>query len=143
MDSWKYKNKFVNSIEDMPEGVVGFVYEVTHVSTGMKYIGKKILEHRRTLPPLKGYKRKRKVVKESDWKGYYGSSKVVKDILKEQGDCSMSREILFFAKSKKQMSYYENKLLFERGVIEPDSKYYNDNIEGRYFRKDLQEEVKK
>jgi len=71
--SWFYKGKKVESIEDMPKDAFGFVYVVTHVISGKKYIGKKALFHNRTLPPLKGKKRRRKVVKESDWKTYFGS----------------------------------------------------------------------
>ena len=70
---WTYKDKQISSMEDMPEGTYGFVYEVTHNPTGKKYLGKKVLQFNRTLPPLKGQKRKRKVVKESDWKTYTGS----------------------------------------------------------------------
>ena len=49
----------INSIEDMPNGVVGFVYKIYNMKTRQFYIGKKILQHKRTLPPLKGKKRKR------------------------------------------------------------------------------------
>ena len=40
----------------------------------MKYIGKKWMWSTRRLKPLKGQKRKRKKVSESDWRRYYGSS---------------------------------------------------------------------
>ena len=65
---WLHENKEVTSIEEMPEGTFGYVYQVTHIPTGLKYIGKKQLISNRTLPPLKGEKRKRKIQKESDWK---------------------------------------------------------------------------
>ena len=42
-NSWKYQNSIISSIGDMPEGTYGFIYEVTHVPTGKKYIGKKVL----------------------------------------------------------------------------------------------------
>ena len=57
---WLHENKEVTSIEEMPEGTFGYVYQVTHIPTGLKYIGKKQLISNRTLPPLKGEKRKRK-----------------------------------------------------------------------------------
>ena len=63
---WLHENKEVTSIEEMPEGTFGYVYQVTHIPTGLKYIGKKQLISNRTLPPLKGEKRKRKIQKESD-----------------------------------------------------------------------------
>ena len=80
---WLYNDKEISSIEDMPENTFGFIYEVEHIPTGLKYLGKKVLYFNRTLPPLKGMKRKRKVVKESDWKSYVGSQEEVKKLLKE------------------------------------------------------------
>lgn len=134
---WIYEGKPIESIEDMPEGTFGFIYEVTHIPTGKRYVGKKQLMMNRTLPPLKGQKRKRKVIKEGDWKTYYGSQSEIKSLLKEGSELDFSREILQFVTTKKQLTYYELKYLFERGVIEPQSNYLNDNISGRFFRKDF------
>ena len=57
---WKSKSltrntKFYKSIEDFPEGTVGFVYRITNKNTNHSYIGKKILRHKKTLPPLEKY----------------------------------------------------------------------------------------
>ena len=134
---WLYEEKVINSIEDMPEGTFGFIYEVEHKKTGEKYIGKKVVYFNRTLPPLKGKKRKRKVTKESDWQTYCGSNPRIKELLKEGNQSEFIRIILKFVSSKKLLTYYENKYLFMKGVIEPESKYINDNIEGRYYRKDF------
>jgi hypothetical protein len=134
---WLYEGKPIESMEDMPEGTFGFIYEVTHIPTGRKYIGKKQLMMNRTLPPLKGQKRKRKVVKEGDWKTYYGSQKEIKALLKEGSALDFSRIILNFVPSKKLLTYYELKFLFAKGVLEPESNYLNDNISGRFFRKDF------
>ena len=60
---------------------IGFVYMVTDKETGMKYIGKKGFFSKVTKPPLKGKKRKRRSLKESDWKKYCGSSEAVKLIV--------------------------------------------------------------
>ena len=79
---WLYKNKEINSIEDMPADTFGFVYLVTHTPSGKKYLGKKQLIANRTLPPLKGQKKKRKIQKESDWKTYYGSQAEIKHVSK-------------------------------------------------------------
>ena len=81
--SWTYQGRIFNDITDFPEDTYGFIYEVVHQPTGLKYLGKKVLYFNRTLPPLKGQKRKRKVVKESDWKDYYGSHPQIKDLIKE------------------------------------------------------------
>ena len=84
--SWTHQGRIFNDITDFPEDTYGFIYEVTHQPTGLKYLGKKVLYFNRTLPPLKGQKRKRKVVKESDWKDYYGSHPKIKEYLKECKD---------------------------------------------------------
>ena len=94
---WLYKNKEINSIEDMPTDTFGFVYLVTHTPSGKKYLGKKQLIANRTLPPLKGQKKKRKIQKESDWKTYYGSQTEVKQLVKESQDkLDFVREIIIF-----------------------------------------------
>jgi len=135
---WKYKNKKIESIEDVPEGAVGFVYEITHIPSGKKYIGKKVLVHRRTKPPLKGYKRKRVTYVESDWKTYYGSSDEVKQLLTESSESKFKREILHFCDNKKTLSYLETKELFNRSVLENQDKYFNKNIQGKWYPKDTQ-----
>ena len=45
------------------------------------------------------------------------------------------REIIYLAKGKKQLTYLELKAQFEHDVLEINS--YNDNIAGKFFRKDL------
>ena len=134
---WLHENKEISKLEDFPEGTFGFVYEIEHLPTGKKYLGRKQLIFNRTLPPLKGYKRKRKVQKESDWLTYYSSHKELKELRKSGKVEDFKRTILRFVPTKKLLTYYENRYLFENKVIEPDSNYINDNIEGRYFRKDF------
>ena len=43
MINWTYQNQEVTSISDFPDDTYGFVYSITHLPTGKKYIGKKIL----------------------------------------------------------------------------------------------------
>lgn len=134
---WVYEGRNIESIEDFPQHTYGFIYQVTHLPSQKKYIGKKVLYHNKTLPPLKGTKRKRKIVKESDWKTYYGSQKEIKDLVKQSLPSEFERLILYIAFSKKLLTYYELKYLFSRGAIEPHSNYLNDNISGRFFTKDF------
>lgn len=133
---WLYKKEVIESIEQMPEGTFGFIYEVLHVPTGRKYLGKKVLEFNRTLPPLKGTKRKRKVVKESDWKTYYGSHQEIKGLIKEGKQEEFTREILQYVPTKKLLTYYECKYLFIKEVLEGND-YINDNILAKFYRKDF------
>ena len=133
---WKYKDKVIESIEDMPKGTFGFIYEVIHNPTGRRYLGKKVLQFNRTLPPLKGMKRKRKVVKESDWKTYYGSHAEIKGLIKEGKQEEFSREILQYVPTKKLLTYFECKYLFIKEVLE-HNEYINDNILAKFYRKDF------
>lgn len=133
---WIYKNKKIDNLDKFPKECFGFIYEIVHLQSGKKYIGKKQLMSNRTLPPLKGQKRKRKVVKESDWKTYYGSQKEIKELVKENRGEGFKREILQFCFTKKQLTYYELKWQFAKGVLESDD-YLNDNLLGKFFKKDL------
>ena len=41
--TWMYQGRVITSIEDMPEGTYGFIYEVRYKPTDVRYIGKKVL----------------------------------------------------------------------------------------------------
>ena len=134
---WLYEEKVIESIDDMPEGVFGFVYLIIHGPTGKKYIGKKQLMSTRTLPPLKGERKKRKVIKESNWISYYSSSKELKQLVKESDNLAeFHRYILRYCFSKKELTYREIEEQVLHKVLEDDD-FLNSNISGKYFRKDL------
>ena len=122
---WYYRKKEFTS-DDICDNI-GFVYIITEKSTGKKYVGKKLFVSKRRLPPLKGMKRKRTVVKESDWMDYYGSSETVKALLEQHGADSFHREILHLCKTRGEMSYKEAKEQFDRDVLLRDD-YYNGII---------------
>ena len=109
----------------------GFVYRITNLHTGRKYIGRKYFSQRRK--PRGG---KRKVTSESDWKRYYGSSEELKQDVKEFGRLSFKREILSLHATKGWVNYEETKQLFLNNVLSEDENYYNSNILGRYMKKD-------
>lgn len=151
---WLFQNKVIDSIQSMPNECYGFVYKVTHLPTGKKYIGKKVLYFNRNVKmtkkeieslkeerKLKGLggrvPLKKKVVKESDWKSYYGSHKDILKLVKESRECDFKREILKFTFNKKELTYYEVKFLFIEEVLEKSNEYMNDNILGKFFTKDL------
>jgi len=144
---WLYKDREINELTDMPEPQpFGFIYEVTHIPTGRKYLGKKQLISVQNKPlgkkelallTDKRASKKKQVTKESDWKTYYGSNPEIKSIIKEGKQSEFKREIIIFVQTKKLLTYYENKFLFINEVIEPHTNYINDNIEGRYFKKDF------
>ena len=71
----------------------GFVYRITNLTNGMDYIGRKYFKTVRKLNPLKGFKRKRKVTKETDWQDYWGSSNRLNEDIEKLGKENFKREI--------------------------------------------------
>jgi hypothetical protein len=132
---WYYKDSPFTK-EDaavkIEEGYIGFVYEIADTSTGKKYLGKKMLVTKKKLAPLKGQKRKRIFIVQSDWEKYYGSSETVKEAVSVRKE-DFQREILDFCKAKGELSYIEAKYQFEREVLLRDD-YYNGIINCRINR---------
>ena len=112
--TWKLFNEVYNPDEDVLKEYVGFVYLITELDTNKKYVGKKFFWSTRKLPPLKGAKRKRTVVKQSDWQDYYGSSEHLKEAVEQKGVEAYHREILHLCKTKGECSYLEAKEQFDR-----------------------------
>ena len=125
--NWTYQGK---PVETLPEGVVGFVYLITNITTGRMYVGKKLAKFKRSRPPLKGRKNKRRHTVESDWQDYYGSSDILTEDVIKLGKEKFAREILHMCKSKGECNYLEAKEQFARGVLESDD-YYNGHIRVR------------
>ena len=135
---WHYNNKL---FENTPEEYQGFVYEITELDTGKKYIGKKNFWKPKTLPITKTRKRRVRTRTESDWKTYYGSSKELNGDRKRLGSDSFTREILSTHATAGRVNYEETKQLFLNNVLQETlddgtPKYYNSNILGRYYKKD-------
>jgi len=124
--NWKYSNKEIVSLNDVPEGCIGFVYIITRPD-GSYYVGKKSLFSVQRLQPLKGERKKRTVTKESNWKVYMSSNKEV------QQWKGYDKEILHWCFSKIELTYYENKALYCLGVLE-DKKSMNGNISGKIYK---------
>lgn len=130
---WTYENKEFTS--DMIGDAIGFVYEITDTTNGMKYIGKKRFLSKVTRPPLKGKKNKRRSVKESDWKTYCGSSEEVKALVEVHGLERFDRKILRICKTLGEMSYFETKFHIDKEVLFKPSEYYNAFISCKIHRK--------
>ena len=132
---WLYENK---PFEETPEEYQGFVYEVTEIDTGKKYIGKKNFWRPKTLPITKTRKRRVRTRTESDWREYFGSSNELQSLVESRGSDKFKREILILCKTKGEMSYHEAKLQFERDVLLSDE-YFNEfigcKIHSRHIKK--------
>jgi len=124
---WTYQGKPVDEISDEFEG---FVYLITNLTNGRKYIGKKLAKFKTSKPPLKGRKNRRRGYKESDWRDYWGSSDQLQADVEALGENNFTREILYFCKSRAEMSYIEAREQFDRRVLESDD-YYNGIINVR------------
>jgi len=146
--SWTYKTHKIGDITQFPENTFGFVYIVTHVPSGKAYIGKKVLFHnkkqkigKRELEKLSGVVGRRPayklVVKESDWLNYYGSQKEIKQLLLEGKKEEFQRTILKMCPDKKSLTYFEVKYQMIYQVLEKPDEFFNDNILGKFYTRDL------
>ena len=124
---WTYQGKIV---EQISEEYIGFVYLITNLTNGKKYIGKKLAQFKVTKKPLKGKKNKRRSTKESDWRTYWGSSDKLNEDVEHLGPENFTREILYYCTSRGELSYLEAKEQFHREVLRTDE-YYNGIINVR------------
>jgi hypothetical protein len=148
MSNWLYNDdgSKIAIAEDFSTDEYGFIYKITNLETGKYYIGKKAFFHNKkkkltkkeiaeqTGPGRKATTRVDQV--DSGWKSYWGSSKELLADVKKLGDDKFERLILKFAKTKKQLTYYElESQILHNALFDITS--YNDNILGKFFKKDF------
>ena len=141
MNKWQYGEEY------NPENYFGFVYKITNLTNGKFYIGKKFFWYNKKKKLTKkqlaeqtgpGRKPTTEIVKvESDWKTYWGSSKELLTDIKQLGDEHFECIILQLCKTKKELTYFEIHHQCKSDVLLPNTLTYNDNILGKFFRKDL------
>ena len=146
---WKNINgETISSISDFPDNTFGFVYRVTHIPTGKSYIGKKVLYYQRRVKLTKkdlamyegvvGRKPSYKLaIKESNWQDYWGSNKLLKEVMELEPIENFERSIIKTAPDKKLLTYYEVKYQMIYQVLEKPDEFFNDNILGKFFTKDF------
>jgi hypothetical protein len=81
----------------------------------------------------------KQIIKESDWKSYYGSADYIKSLIKSDKQNELTREIIDVAFDKKHLTYLETKYLFMCGVLEKPEEWINDSILGKFFTKDIKQ----
>ena len=137
---WKYNDEPYTDKHD--ESLYGFIYCVYFEGSDgkvYKYYGKKkwFSEKKKhfgkkrlaevTDKRLKTYEM---VVSENDWKSYIGSCKDTKDYI------PIYKEIICFARTQRELTWLEAKVMFQRGSLE-DDECLNGNLLGKFFKGNL------
>jgi hypothetical protein len=115
---WLYEGR--ETLEIAP--YLGFVYVITNLTNGRKYIGKKLAFFSKT-KQVKGKKKKYKV--DSDWREYWGSNEELLKDVATLGKENFRREIIYWCMTKGEMTYLETKEIFAEDAILSD-RYYNE-----------------
>jgi hypothetical protein len=140
MSEWSYQGQdFESSM--IPEGAEGFVYEMQAIINGklVRYIGKKNFYSttkkrmgKRAVAQLQDKRTKKYTIqKKLSYIDYYSSNAELKAAHKAGID--IRRYIIKICFSKTELTYYETKYQFVRGVLESDE-FLNGNILGRFYR---------
>lgn len=133
---WLYNDKEIG--DDEIEGYASFVYMITNLETGKRYLGKKIFKSVQR-KKVKGKTRKKKVTKDSDWKSYYGSNKLLQEDVERLGQDRFKREILKLCKTRGTASYWEAKYQMQHEVLENPDLWYNDWIMCKVHRSHIKD----
>jgi hypothetical protein len=126
--TWLYENRELT--EEEVSNHIGFVYMITNLTNGRRYIGKKLFTKAKTRI-IKQRKRRLRVA--NNWEKYFGSNKELIADVTFFGQDNFKREILYLCKTKGICNYYEAMLQFQHGVL-LDRSWYNDQIYLRVHR---------
>jgi hypothetical protein len=110
---------------------IGYVYMITNLSDGRRYIGKKLFYFSKTRQ-VKGKKKRSKVL--SDWMTYWSSSPELQADVERLGAENFRRDILYLCKTKGTLSYIEAREQFSFRVLEQPEAWYNGIIQCRIHR---------
>ena len=128
MSHWLYENKIV---KEAPDNFFGFVYLITNLKNGKKYIGRKYFGTSRRVK-VAGKKRRKVIRKDSNWREYTGSSKTLLADIDKIGKKNFKFNILAYGKTKGEVNYIEENI-HHRLHVSCDDSYYNDCIGPRRF----------
>ena len=140
MSKWSYQGQdFESSM--IPEGAEGFVYEMQAIIDGklVRYIGKKNFYSatkkkfgKKALSSMEDKRAKKYTIQKMlNYESYYSSNSVLNDAHK--AGIEIRRYMLKICFSKMELTYYETKFQFVRGVLESDE-FLNGNILGRFYK---------
>ena len=141
MGHWEAKWEFT------PSEFVGFLYKITNMTSGRIYIGKKFLQST-TKKVVKGKRNKKKIVKDSDWRKYTGSSSWLNEEIALYGKDKFKFEILSLHESRSTLAWAETEYLVKHDALRakmPDGtkQFYNGIVVGiKYTVKEETEKEK-
>lgn len=93
---------------ELPQAVpLGFVYKITRREDGKFYWGQKKVVAVETRAPLKGRKKRRRFLKQTDWREYCGSSSELAADIARFGEKAFDFVIHMFVETKWELSYWE------------------------------------
>ena len=140
---WYFDDEPFIPTEDYLKKFEGFVYLITNLTNGKRYIGRKYLFSIRKVKNKT--KRQRS---NSDWMEYWSSSNSVKEDIEILGKDNFKREILVLCKTRGDTNRMEEFYQWKYNVLENDN-WYNDSIgkmkgpteriiEGRIYSKNVE-----
>jgi hypothetical protein len=138
--SWLHKGEVFNDSK-IPEGAVGFIYEMEAIIDGkaVRYIGKKNFYSTtkkklgvKALANMEDKRAKKYTIQvKPNYQNYYSSNKVLQDAHK--AGVPIKRFMVKICFSKTELTYHETKFQFVREVLEKEE-YLNQNILGRFYK---------
>lgn len=131
MSTWIFEGRDLQD-EDL-KGVYGFLYIITHLPSGRRYLGRKYLTAAAT---RQVNKKKIKYRKENDWREYYSSSPEIIEQIEREGTSGFKREVILLCATRAQCNYFETMLQHLLGVLH-DPLWINSNISSKYFKKNI------
>ncbi|MCK4259914.1 MAG: hypothetical protein KAX49_13110 [Halanaerobiales bacterium] len=124
--------KWINAPKKIPKNKLGFVYEIRELSTGMRYIGQTKFWKIVKLKPLKGKQNKRHIKKETKWRIYNSSNKILQKKIKKHPS-NYEKIIIKYCETKTEMRCWETYLQLTFWVEGHWDQLYNQciNMRGR------------
>lgn len=122
-------------IKPNPKKYFGFIYLITNLTTGKRYIGRKQF-HRY---------RKSKIVGESDWATYTGSNRKLNADILELGMENFTFKLILHTQNRGIHRYAEVKEIIKNDAIlsKNKDKFYNGQVDAVRYRPNDKLEIKK
>jgi hypothetical protein len=112
-------------ISEPPDDAFGFLYKITNLTTDKYYIGIKQMVKTIKRPPLKGKKRRRTAVVQTDWKKYCSSSGIISEDVQVNKDNYVFDILEFVHGGKRELQFAEASYFVKSGCLF-DERCYNE-----------------